>query len=95
MYKNRFTGQADASVFSEPGNNVMITIFGDFCQFSAKKLGVFPQNQCYNQILGKTCCSLSKKRQYFRQIVRRKYFKNHSIGPRVAMQQIEKMARKL
>jgi hypothetical protein len=26
--------------------------------------------------------SLSKKRQYFRQKYRRKYFKNHNIGPR-------------
>jgi hypothetical protein len=27
-----------------PGVDVMITIFGDFCQFSAKKLAVFFQN---------------------------------------------------
>jgi hypothetical protein len=27
----------------------MITIFGDFCQFSAKKIGVFLKNQCYDQ----------------------------------------------
>jgi hypothetical protein len=25
----------------EPGGDIMITIFGDFCQFSAKKLAFF------------------------------------------------------
>jgi hypothetical protein len=49
-----------------PGVNVMITLFCDFCQFSAKKIGVFLKNQYYDQIFAKTSCSLSKKRQYFR-----------------------------
>jgi hypothetical protein len=31
-----------------PGVDVMITIFCDFCQFSAKKIGVFLKNQCYD-----------------------------------------------
>jgi hypothetical protein len=34
-----------------PGVEVMITIFGDFCQFSAKiHIGVFLENQCYDPI---------------------------------------------
>jgi hypothetical protein len=33
------------------------------------------------KIFAKTSSSLSKKRQYFCQIFRRKYFKNHNIGP--------------
>jgi hypothetical protein len=33
-----------------PGADVMITIFCDFRQFSAKKIGVFLKNQCYCQI---------------------------------------------
>jgi hypothetical protein len=28
---------------NRPGVDVMITIFGDFCQFWAKKIGVFSQ----------------------------------------------------
>jgi hypothetical protein len=31
---------------NKSGVNVMIPIFGDFRQFSAKKIGVFLQNQC-------------------------------------------------
>jgi hypothetical protein len=30
--------------------DVMITIFCDFRQFSAKKIGVFLKNQCYDRI---------------------------------------------
>jgi hypothetical protein len=37
------------SPFLRPGVDVMITIFCDFCQFSAKKIGFF-KNQCYDQI---------------------------------------------
>jgi hypothetical protein len=47
----------------------MITIFGDFCQFSAKNLTFFSKINVMITFLGKkTSCSLSKKRQYFRQI---------------------------
>jgi hypothetical protein len=35
-----------------PGVDVMITIFCDFWQFSAKKIGVFLKNQCYDQNFG-------------------------------------------
>jgi hypothetical protein len=50
--------------FARSGVDVMITIFCDFRQFSAK-----------------ASSSLSKKLQYFRKILRLKYFKSHSIGP--------------
>jgi hypothetical protein len=33
----------------KPGVVVMITIFSDFRQFSAKKLAFFLKNQCYDQ----------------------------------------------
>jgi hypothetical protein len=55
----------------------MITILCDFCQFSAKK-GVFLKKQCYDQLFAKTSSSLMQKTPIFR----RKYFKNHNIGPR-------------
>jgi hypothetical protein len=51
-----------------------LTIFGE-------KIGVFLENQCYDQILAKASSSLGNKPQYFRQIFRREFFKNHNIGP--------------
>jgi hypothetical protein len=58
-----------------PGVDVMITIFCDFWQFSAKKIGVFLKNQCYDQIFAKTSCSLSKKTPIFSLNVSAKIFK--------------------
>jgi hypothetical protein len=52
-------------------------IFPDF----GRKFGVFLKNQCYDANFAKTSSSLTKKRQFFRQSFRRKYFKNHNIGP--------------
>jgi hypothetical protein len=52
----------------------MSTIFCDFRQFSAKKIGVFSKKkQGYNQIFAQFSSVFSQKRQYFRQIFRRKY----------------------
>jgi hypothetical protein len=59
----------------------MSTNFCDFCQFSAKKFGVFPKIQCYDQNFEQFCFVLSQKRQFFRQKIRRNYLKNHNIGP--------------
>jgi hypothetical protein len=50
------------------------TIFGE-------KIGVFLKNQCYDQNFAYLSFVLSQKRQFFRWIFRRKYFKNHNIGP--------------
>jgi hypothetical protein len=50
----------------------------NFLRFSpifGEKIAVFLKNQCYDQFFNSS--SLSKKRQNFR----RKYFKNHKIGP--------------
>jgi hypothetical protein len=52
----------------------------DFRQFSAKKWR-FLKNQCYDQNFAYFSFVLSQKRQFFRRIFRRKYFKNHNIGP--------------
>jgi hypothetical protein len=52
---------------TSPGVDVMITIFGDFCQFSAKKW-LFSQKRMLLSIFSKISSSLSNKRQYFRQI---------------------------
>jgi hypothetical protein len=46
------------------GADVIILIFGDFCQFSTKQIGDFLINQCYDQIFAKCSSSLRKKRQY-------------------------------
>jgi hypothetical protein len=63
------------------GVDVMITIFCDFCQFSAKKLAFFSKTNVIIKILEIVTVVWAKKRQYFRQIFRRKYFKDHNIGP--------------
>jgi hypothetical protein len=53
------------------GVDVMITIFCDFCQYSAKQLALFSKTnvmitfkKCYDHILAKSSSSLSKKRHY-------------------------------
>jgi hypothetical protein len=53
-------------IASEPGVDVMITIFCDFCLFSAKKLAFFSKANVMISIFAKTSSSLSKKRQFFR-----------------------------
>jgi hypothetical protein len=45
----------------------MITIFGNFFQFSAEKIGVFLKYQCYDQLFFKFSFVLSQKRQVFAQ----------------------------
>jgi hypothetical protein len=48
------------------GVDVIITIFYDFCQFSAKKMAFFSKsNVCSDQIFAKISCSLSKKTPIF------------------------------
>jgi hypothetical protein len=47
------------------GVDVMITIFCDFRQSSAKKIGVFLKNQSYDQIFAKTSSSLTKNANIF------------------------------
>jgi hypothetical protein len=64
-----------------PGGQCYDQNFCDFRQFSAKKIGVFLINQCHDEIFAKFSFVLSQKRQFFRQIFWRKYFKNHNIGP--------------
>jgi hypothetical protein len=59
-----FSRQKKSFLCSRPGVDVMITIFYDFCQFSATKFGVFLTNQCCDQIFAKPSSSLSTKRQH-------------------------------
>jgi hypothetical protein len=47
----------------------MITIFGDFSQFSVKKLAFFSKTNVMIHIFAKSNSSLCKKRQLFRQIL--------------------------
>jgi hypothetical protein len=59
-----------------PGVDVMITIFCDFWQFSAKKLAFFSKTNVMINILHNLALIWVKKRQFFR----RKNLKNHNIG---------------
>jgi hypothetical protein len=57
------------------GVDVMITIFGE-------KIGVFLKNHCYDQFFFKKLALFCvKNANFFRRIFRRKYLKNHNIGP--------------
>jgi hypothetical protein len=47
-------------LFDSPRVDVMITIFCDFCQFSAKQFAFFSKTKCYDQIFAKSSSSLSK-----------------------------------
>jgi hypothetical protein len=47
------------------GVDVMITIFCDFWQFSAKQIGVFLKNQCYDQNVAYFSFVLSKNNANF------------------------------
>jgi hypothetical protein len=58
----------------------MITIFCDFCQFSAKKLAFFSKTNDMITIFAKSSSSLSEKRQYFLQYFGEIFLNN--IGPR-------------
>jgi hypothetical protein len=60
------TKDQSAAIPTGPGVDVMITIFCDYWQFSAKKLATFSKTNVMIKFLKKTSCSLSKKRQYFR-----------------------------
>jgi hypothetical protein len=59
-----------------------------FLPIFGKKMAFFSKTNVMITIFSKTSSSLSKKRQYFRWIFRRKYFKNHNIGPRITLEQI-------
>jgi hypothetical protein len=51
------------------GVDVMITIFCDFRQISAKKFwGTFLKNQCYGPIFGLFCFVSSQNRHFFDEI---------------------------
>jgi hypothetical protein len=63
-----------------PGVDVMITNFCDFYQFSAKKLPFFSKVSVMIKFLQKWQ-HFEQKRQNFRHFLRRKYLKNHNIGP--------------
>jgi hypothetical protein len=52
-----------------------------FFSIFGEKVGVFIKNQCYDQLFSKLGFVLRQKRQFFRWIFRRKYLKNHNIGP--------------
>jgi hypothetical protein len=66
----------------DPWVDVMITIVSDFCQFSAKILAFFTKTNLVIKFLQQLALVWAKNAKFFRQIFRRKYSKNHNIGPR-------------
>jgi hypothetical protein len=65
-----------------PGVDVMITIFSDFWQFSAKKLAFFSKTNVMITIFAKFAVVWAKNTNIFAKNFRRKHLKNHNIGPR-------------
>jgi hypothetical protein len=59
-------GRSDFWKIQRTGVDVMITIFCDFSQFSAKKLAFFSKTNVMITIFAKTSFVLRQKRQYFR-----------------------------
>jgi hypothetical protein len=47
-----------------------------------EKIGVFLKNQCYDQFFFKKLAVVCAKKAIFANFFRRKYYKNHNIGPR-------------
>jgi hypothetical protein len=57
-------------------------LWSQFSPILGEKIDVYLKNLCYDDIFAKTSGTLfEQKNQYFREILRRKYFKNHNIGP--------------
>jgi hypothetical protein len=65
----------------KPGVDAMITSFCDFCQFSAKKLAFSQIPMLWPKFLHNLALLWVKNANFFRWIFRRKYWKNHNIGP--------------
>jgi hypothetical protein len=63
-----------------PGVDIMITIFCDFCQFSAKKMALFSKTNVMIKFLHNLAL-FSVKMSFLADFFRRKYLKNHNIGP--------------
>jgi hypothetical protein len=69
------------SAWCEQGSMLWSQFSAIFANFRRKNWR-FLKNQCYDQNFAKFSFILSQKRLFFRWIFRRKYFKNHNIGPR-------------
>jgi hypothetical protein len=68
MYLARILSRKLVLTVTQPGVDVMITIFCDFRQFSAKKLALFSKTNVMIKILHNICSFVfSQKRQFFGQ----------------------------
>jgi uncharacterized membrane protein YkgB len=65
----------------EPGVDVMIPIFCELGQFSAKKLALFSKTNTMINFFSNFSFVLIQKRQFFAKFFGEKYLKNYSIGP--------------
>jgi hypothetical protein len=59
----------------------MITIFGDFCQFSAKKMALFSKTDVMLNILHNLALFWVTNGIFFAEFFGENIFKNHNIGP--------------
>jgi hypothetical protein len=65
-----------ASKQTSIGVDVMITIFGDFCQIFSEKNDLLLENQCYDPDFTKSSSILNKTRQFVRNFLARIFSKS-------------------
>jgi hypothetical protein len=76
-----------------PGTDVLITIFCDFWQFPKRKMAFFLKTNFMIKLLHNLALFCVKSAHFFRWIFRRKYLKNHNIGPVSVVLQVKFLAR--
>jgi hypothetical protein len=64
-----FHGHRAIFLHKTSGVDVMIIMICDFHQFSAKKIGVFLKNQCYDPNFAKSISIWNKNADFFRQFL--------------------------
>jgi hypothetical protein len=83
LWKFIFHSDPIQDQMAQPGVDVMITIFGDFCQFFGEKMAFFSKTDVMIKILHYLALFLVKNANFL-QFFSAKIFKNHNIGPRIA-----------
>jgi hypothetical protein len=81
ILKSLDTFVQNGKIFTQSGVDVMITIFCDFRQFSAKKLAFFSKPNVMIKFLHYLALFWVKNANYFAKIFGENIFKNHNIGP--------------
>jgi hypothetical protein len=80
-YRRSDFAKSETKFHLRTGVDVIITIFYDFPQFSAKKLAFFLNTNVMIKFFSKFSFVWSQKRQFLAKFFGRRYSKNNNIGP--------------